>query len=1103
MQGFAERVNDSHVPLLPLELASTYEHLHLDSLQKMANHQLNILLRFKPVYTIPDCVKHQEDLTYSKLTPFRRAFFKQFFVVLDASTILNVIQGLSEVDEFSWFTLLSFISTFLVCFQTAPTLLKNFITMMLKQGLENQEFESAISALLFARQSCFEGLHIFPSYPEWFEITFGSPKSVSNSPKRFIFLIRMLSDLVPFESPLHLKAHLLKNPFIPTGCSEVFSDYVTLIKTRLIDLKQNWHSGTSSGDYQACVENQTFEDLENDVASAVDNFISLGKIPANILQSIIFRRPYFVGHFLPTLLKPCKLPTVPDPRMKLIKALKDAGKIPGSQYINYIQACHQLKMASVNDQHVMTTDDNDSNMSNTTIEKISLQNLEELFQQLEETVSQLEKLTENVSKTKVSETVSLISECLKTLLAEPQNAQLLLTENKCLMTLDVVKPTLENNHIQIANTLLNSASKIFLLSKYPSDYECNWSRQLFDVISANFQLLPAIFHCLWRWTILQWDLLSPEHILGLGAILCNMTLCHSCLPQVQIINCPLLGESIGRFCDLLWSALPCSTSNQTSFLLQLSTVFLKAFFCVTDDIGKTALLPSTLITKFIYICERKYPFLRFGNCPNESPNEEVVLYQSEAFALIKNQHQIKFQNWIQLELSIDPCLDYLSNQHRKWYHDWFISKYHTENKNGYEMCSVIFNCILEADISCEQSSIKKCTKCETNSAVSLYLIKNKYEIVCLLKRNIKQLLDNEKNVDTEGSSLPWLLQTLQESIPFDFCKSKLLISSKIDLLLNLPVYHLFSNSISNPVSETTISSFIKLINTSLRNYSNEGFMLQTHVADHIFQGILASGQSIADDFFKRLLTECPLLWTSLMVYGKHWKIFHLLMEQKHFQTITDQILQLQMFDEWENLQAINVDIPCVLQATALASVVLERKSNWTKAMLSSFGTEGFQQTTLLKSIGTIIMQFPSLLQALVNGSLQNSEELILVVPDNSKIFTPVVFFQVVMAIPMDSIVNSLFCDQSNINVLLRLLLKVTELYNKQCDQFDMRPSLQKHCSHAEKYLTIQDVLNIGSFVKKIIRMVPSKILQAVDSKLWQCTDLDIQKVYKESVDLNI
>ena len=59
------------------------------------------------------------------------------------------------------------------------------------------------------------------------------------SKKTFATLIKVLTDLVPFESPSCLKVHILRPPFVPPKCKELLADYVILAKTRLADLKVN------------------------------------------------------------------------------------------------------------------------------------------------------------------------------------------------------------------------------------------------------------------------------------------------------------------------------------------------------------------------------------------------------------------------------------------------------------------------------------------------------------------------------------------------------------------------------------------------------------------------------------------------------------------------------------------------------------------------------------------------------------------------------------------------------------------------------------------------------------------------------------------------
>ncbi|KAI2580275.1 FA complementation group A, partial [Homo sapiens] len=59
-----------------------------------------------------------------------------------------------------------------------------------------------------------------------------------------------------------------------------------------------------------------------DVEKAIMVFEHTGNIPVTVMEASIFRRPYYVSHFLPALLTPRVLPKVPDSRVAFIESLK-------------------------------------------------------------------------------------------------------------------------------------------------------------------------------------------------------------------------------------------------------------------------------------------------------------------------------------------------------------------------------------------------------------------------------------------------------------------------------------------------------------------------------------------------------------------------------------------------------------------------------------------------------------------------------------------------------------------------------------------------------------------------------------------------------------
>ncbi|KAK3085557.1 hypothetical protein FSP39_005272, partial [Pinctada imbricata] len=211
----------------------------------------------------------------------------------------------------------------------------------LRSGLENSNIEELVIGFLFARQACSEGSHVFMTYADWFQRLFGDgSRSPACSRKTFTALIKFLTDIVPFDQPQYLKVHILRPPFVPPKCRELLSDYLLLAKTRLSDLKQPIENDglfvdTSSSSTDQDLTNQ----VEGDVQKALSAYSVNRKIPSAVMEASIFRKPYFIGKFLPVLLKPRPLPDIPDQRMNFIEALKKIEKIPANLYNTYTEKC--------------------------------------------------------------------------------------------------------------------------------------------------------------------------------------------------------------------------------------------------------------------------------------------------------------------------------------------------------------------------------------------------------------------------------------------------------------------------------------------------------------------------------------------------------------------------------------------------------------------------------------------------------------------------------------------------------------------------------------------------------------------------------------------
>ena len=58
------------------------------------------------------------------------------------------------------------------------------------------------------------------------------------------------------------------------------------------------------------------------VDKAVEEFAKSGRIPASVMEMIMFRKPYFIRNFLPHILAPRPATELDEAREGLIRALK-------------------------------------------------------------------------------------------------------------------------------------------------------------------------------------------------------------------------------------------------------------------------------------------------------------------------------------------------------------------------------------------------------------------------------------------------------------------------------------------------------------------------------------------------------------------------------------------------------------------------------------------------------------------------------------------------------------------------------------------------------------------------------------------------------------
>ncbi|XP_066570008.1 Fanconi anemia group A protein isoform X2 [Amia ocellicauda] len=643
--------------------------LFVISLQKFFLHTLTQILTFKPQLKVSDAVGMQWKWSFAKTCPLLTSLYRKLFVLFSVEELMAHLQQVLETHEVNWQHILSCVSTLLVCHAQAQHSLKDLLTRLLSNAFEAYDLESMITAFLLARQASLEGPAVFMSYTEWYKLSFGNASSYhGNSKKSLVFLLKFLSDLVPFEPPQYLKVHVLHPPYVLTKYRPFLLEYVSLAKTRLADLKVSIEemglyedlSGTGAPAQPQCQAQQ-------DVEKAVSLFEKTGRIPANVMEASIFRRPYFMSRFLPALLTPRLLPSKPDPRMSFIESLRNADKIPGSVYTAYVQGCQkeerQLEGGHVEVEVILSTEP-----------------LEELKARLKEMTS---LLSGGVKEGDVSAHLALLSETLKSLLGETNE---LPTETA--MKLDVDAPSSETLLTKLTNIILKSFCQNLMDAsrKNPPQSQGNWASLFVKMLYGHRQLLQSLLTRLWNLLCHQGSSLSAGHVLGLSAFVVHL---HESQAVAPLVDLGSLSPRLCPFAEAVSGSLLCNTEETMTFCLRFCIAAVSYGLCrcassSVEDIQ--AYVPKGLFRKLLYLVPRLAAEMRTGTLGEGEESVWAVLrdpcssWKSSALALWKHPNfqklqqlpdlQLTFQDWLVAELDVQRSTDTLSDAERQEYQQW-------------------------------------------------------------------------------------------------------------------------------------------------------------------------------------------------------------------------------------------------------------------------------------------------------------------------------------------------------------------------------------------------------------------------------------------------
>ncbi|XP_059940419.1 Fanconi anemia group A protein isoform X4 [Mesoplodon densirostris] len=852
-------------------------------------HTLTQILTHKPVLKVSDAVQMQREWSFARTPPLLSGLYRRLFVILSPEELVGHLQEVLETQEVNWQHVLSCVSTLVICLPDAQQLVNGWVSRLLAHAFESGDLDSMVLAFLVARQAALEGPAAFPSYAAWFQATFGSTRGFhSCSKKALVFLFKFLSDLVPFEGPRYLQVHILHPPLVPSKYRALLTDYVALARTRLADLKVSienmglYEDLSSTGDVTEphC---QTSQDVEK----AITVFEHTGKIPAAVLEASIFRRSYYLSHFLPALLTPRELPRVPDSRAALIESLRRADKIPPSLYSTYRQAC-----STVGEKKPEDVASRRELEPSCTEEPLGL--LTTALQELRASV------TDPTQHDALLAQMAVISERLHSALGLGEDDSDI---EGAPVQLSVRAPKLQPWEQRVVDLLLTSFCQNLMAasSVAPPDRQGPWAAHFVRTLCRR-RLLPALLSRLCQLLRHQGPSLSASHVVGLAALAVHLGESRSALPEVHVgPPTPARGLPVPELFDIL---LPCRTQESSALCLKFCTAAISYSLCKfssqSRDILYSCLSPG-LIKKFQFLVFRWFSETRdppSWEDPASSPWRPLCLpsvdWQRAALCLWKQRTlrellkqeglHLTYRDWLQLELEIQPEVDSLSDTERQAFHQWAIHQHFLPAPSATGGCDgdLAVACTTLVDVLMDFCQSSRSYDHSENSDLVLGGCTGNRDIFSRLQ---EMAADLEQGPAPLGHAAPRghflfgvfcrRLQALARG--WDVAsrlqrQQELLMCKRI--LLGLPPSVLVGSPRLEQLAAPDCSDFFHLVNSELRNFSHDGAL--THdITAHFFRGLLnacsrSRDPSLAADLtLTACQTQCPLLLTSALLWWPH------------------------------------------------------------------------------------------------------------------------------------------------------------------------------------------------------------------------------------------
>uniref|UniRef100_A0A8C4T5N7 FA complementation group A n=1 Tax=Erpetoichthys calabaricus TaxID=27687 RepID=A0A8C4T5N7_ERPCA len=755
---------------------------------------------------------------------------------------------------------------------------KELLSRLLKNAFENYDTESLITAFLLVRQASLEGPAVFNSYSDWFKNSFGNASSYhGNCKKSLVFLLKFLSDLVPFEPPQYLKVHVFYPPYVPAKYRSSLLEYITVAKTRLSDLKVSVEDmGLFEDPSAAEAPTQVQCQAEKDVEKAIALFENSGRIPASVMEASIFRRPYYMSKFLPALLTPRLLPNKPDSKVSFIESLRKAEKIPANVYSLYIQSCEKMKQQN----------------NEGAFQEMDMAQLQEPCHLLNTALDELSSLISGQSKLEdITPQISLISNHLRNIMPHNSNETYLSMPLK----LDVLTPKLEPLENKVTDNILkNFCQNILHASKFgPPDGNVCWASVFVKMLCDHRQILQIVLTRLLHLICHQGSSLTGVHILGLSAFVIHL---HESKIKVTLVNSGVDCDNLIDFAECLNDLMLCNSEESTTFCSKFCTAALTYGFCMWNSASVEeikACIPKGFCKKIQYIIPRLYAEVRFGSFEDEITRNSIVPpscgWKKSALALY-NYHKLKelvmlpefkltFKDWVMAELDVQPGKDFLSDMERQEYQRWICYQQYLSSSfifGGFagdleSECSVIINTLVEHS---QRSKVLYCNMSNGLEHGTCYS-----DILCRLQEitlDLELMWTRKMFTDDMYEKRPFLFNVIKERLTklqeSQDISSQLIRQQEIEvitrIILTLSPTVLLKLYKDRSKVYLSCEEFWNFVNTEQKNSCFRGCVLQYSLTAHFFRGLVNSSifcenpHLVVSKLLTECITACPLLISS-------------------------------------------------------------------------------------------------------------------------------------------------------------------------------------------------------------------------------------------------